>query len=217
MSRLAWQHLEKNPMPQIKINGVEHTIDADPQMPLLWAIRDIVGLTGTKFGCGVGACGACTVHLDGQAVRSCLMTLADAHEHEIVTIEGLSADGTHPVQLAWEANNVPQCGYCQARQIMQAAALIKQTPRPTDRQIADAMSGNICRCGTYQRIRQAIKSVAVGECQAQSGFVAHGAQRPQARLWRPRESRGDDAGAAVQPGAAQGPEGLALYRQSRAP
>src|SRR5438477_12124850 len=102
-------------MPQIKINGVEHIIDADRQMPLLWAIRDIVGLTGTKFGCGVGACGACTVHLDGQAVRSCLTTLADAQGHEIVTIEGLSADGTHPAQLAWEANNVPQCGYCRGR------------------------------------------------------------------------------------------------------
>src|SRR5882757_526518 len=119
-------------MPQIKINGVEHTIDADPQMPLLWAIRDIVGLTGTKFGCGVGACGACTVHMDGQAVRSCLTTLADAQGHEIVTIEGLSADGTHPVQLAWEANNVPQCGYCQAGQIMQAAALIEAN-RSADR------------------------------------------------------------------------------------
>src|ERR1700724_2108522 len=145
-------------MSQIKINGVEHTIDADPQMPLLWAIRDIVGLTGTKFGCGVGACGACTIHMDGQAVRSCLTTLADAQGHEIVTIEGLSADGSHPVQLAWEANNVPQCGYCQAGQIMQAAALIKQTPKPSDQQIVDAMSGNICRCGTYLRIRQAIKS-----------------------------------------------------------
>ena len=119
-------------MPQIKINGVDHSIDADPQMPLLWAIRDIVGLTGTKFGCGVGACGACTVHLDGQAVRSCLTTLADAQGHEIVTIEGLSADGTHPVQLAWEANNVPQCGYCQAGQIMQAAALA-QTDAESDR------------------------------------------------------------------------------------
>ena len=147
-------------MPQIKINGVEHTIDADPQMPLLWAIRDIVGLTGTKFGCGVGACGACTVHLDGQAVRSCLTVLADAQGHEVVTTEGLSVDGTHPLQLAWQANNVPQCGYCQAGQIMQAAALLKQTPKPSDQQIVDAMSGNICRCGTYHRIRQAIKSAA---------------------------------------------------------
>jgi isoquinoline 1-oxidoreductase subunit alpha len=144
-------------MPQIKINGVEHTIDADSQMPLLWAIRDIVGLTGTKFGCGVGAC---TVHLDGQAVRSCLTSLADAQGHEVVTIEGRSADGRHPVQRAWEANNVLQCGYCQPGQIMQAAALLEQTPHPTDQQIVDTMSGNICRCGTYQRIRQAIKSAA---------------------------------------------------------
>ena len=147
-------------MPQIKINGAAHNIDADPQMPLLWAIRDVVGLTGTKFGCGVGACGACTVHMDGQAVRSCLTTLAEAQGHEIVTIEGLSTDGTHPVQLAWEANNVPQCGYCQAGQIMQAAALLRQTPRPTDQQIFDAMSGNICRCGTYQRIRAAVHQAA---------------------------------------------------------
>jgi isoquinoline 1-oxidoreductase alpha subunit len=147
-------------MPQTKINGVEYTIDADPQMPLLWAIRDIVVLTGTKFGCGLGASGACTVHMDGQAARSCLTTLADAQGHEIVTIEGLSADGSHPVQQAWVANNVPQCGYCQPGQIMQAAAFLKQTPRPTDQQIVDAMSGNICRCGTYQRIRQAIDSAA---------------------------------------------------------
>ena len=128
-------------MPQIKINGVEHTMDVNPQMPLLWAIRDIVGLTGTKYGCGVGACGACTVHLDGQAVRSCITSLADAQGHEIVTIEGLSADGSNPVQRAWEAHNVPQCGYCQAGQIMQASALLKQTPKPSDQQIIDAMSG----------------------------------------------------------------------------
>jgi len=147
------------PLPQLKINGVQHNIDADPQMPLLWAIRDIVGLTGTKFGCGVGACGACTVHMDGEAVRSCLTSVADAQGHEIVTIEGLSADGSHPVQVAWEANNVAQCGYCQPGQIMQAA-LLKQTPKPSDHQIVDAMSGNICRCGTYVRIRQAIKSAA---------------------------------------------------------
>jgi isoquinoline 1-oxidoreductase alpha subunit len=147
-------------VPQIQINGVRHDIDADPNMPLLWAIRDIVGLTGTKFGCGVGACGACTVHLDGNAVRSCQTTLADADGHAIVTIEGLSQDGTHPVQQAWVAHNVPQCGYCQAGQIMQAAALLKQTPKPSDQQIAGAMWGNICRCGTYVRIRTAIKAAA---------------------------------------------------------
>jgi len=147
-------------MPRIRINGVERDIEADAQMPLLWAIRDIVRLTGTKFGCGIGACGACAVHLDGQVVRSCLTSLADAEGHEIVTIEGLSPDGSHPLQRAWEANNVPQCGYCQAGQIMQAAALLKATPRPTDQQIVDAMFGNICRCGTYVRIQQAIKSAA---------------------------------------------------------
>jgi len=145
-------------MPQLSINGARHQIDADPQMPLLWAIRDVIGLTGTKFGCGVGACGACTVHMDGEAVRSCVTTLADAQGHAILTIEGLSPDGSHPLQRAWKANNVPQCGYCQPGQIMQAAALLKQTPKPTDQQIIDAMSGNICRCGTYVRIREAIKS-----------------------------------------------------------
>ena len=147
-------------MQQIKINGELRNIDADPQMPLLWAIRDILGLTGTKFGCGIGACGACTVHMDEQAVRSCVTPLSAAAGHEIVTIEGLSSDGTHPVQSAWRANNVPQCGYCQPGQIMQAAAFLKQTPKPTDQQITDAMSGNICRCGTYVRIRAAIKSAA---------------------------------------------------------
>jgi isoquinoline 1-oxidoreductase subunit alpha len=145
-------------MPQIRINGVQRDIAADPQMPLLWAIRDILGMPGTKFGCGIGACGACTVHMDGNAVRSCITTLADAAGHEIITIEGLSPDGTHPVQRAWEAGNVPQCGYCQPGQIMQAAALLRATPKPTDGQIDDAMSGNICRCGTYLRIRSAIKS-----------------------------------------------------------
>jgi isoquinoline 1-oxidoreductase alpha subunit len=144
----------------LRINGTRRDIDADPQTPLLWAIRDIVGLAGTKFGCGIGACGACTVHMDGQAVRSCITTLAAADGHEVVTIEGLSPDGTHPVQRAWEADNVPQCGYCQPGQIMQAAALLKQTPKPTDQEIVAAMAGNICRCGTYLRIRAAIKSAA---------------------------------------------------------
>jgi isoquinoline 1-oxidoreductase alpha subunit len=147
-------------MVAIKLNGTRRSIDADPQTPLLWALRDVVGLTGTKFGCGIGACGACTVHVDGQAVRSCTMTLADADGHDVVTIEGLSPDGTHPVQRAWEANNVPQCGYCQPGQIMQAAALLKQTPHPTDQDIVAAMAGNICRCGTYLRIQAAIKAAA---------------------------------------------------------
>ena len=145
---------------RLRINGGTINVDADPRMPLLWAIRDALGMTGTKFGCGVGACGACTVHLDGDAVRSCITSLADADGKEVTTIEGLSRDGTHPVQLAWTAHNVPQCGYCQPGQIMQAAALLKQNPKPTDEQITDAMLGNICRCGTYQRIRTAIKSAA---------------------------------------------------------
>jgi isoquinoline 1-oxidoreductase alpha subunit len=147
-------------MPQIKINGAQHMISADPQMPLLWAIRDVLGLTGTKFGCGIGACGACTVHMDGEAVRSCITPLSAAIGHDIVTIEGLSQDGDHPVQRAWRTLNVPQCGYCQPGQIMQAAALLKQNPKPGDQDIIAAMSGNICRCGTYQRIRAAIKSAA---------------------------------------------------------
>jgi isoquinoline 1-oxidoreductase alpha subunit len=147
-------------MTTIRINGTARNIDADPEMPLLWAIRDILGLTGTKFGCGIGACGACTVHVDGQAVRSCITTLSAAEGREVTTIEGLSPDGNHPVQQAWSAHTVPQCGYCQPGQIMQAAALLSQTPRPSDQQIVDVMSGNICRCGTYQRIRAAIKSVA---------------------------------------------------------
>jgi isoquinoline 1-oxidoreductase alpha subunit len=148
-------------MPQITINGRRHDVDVDAQMPLLWVIRDVLGLTGTKFGCGIGACGACTVHLDGQAVRSCITAVSDAAGHEVVTIEGLNPDGAHPVQRAWRAHNVPQCGYCQPGQIMQAAALLKQTPKPTDQQITDAMAGNVCRCGTYVRIRAAIKAAAM--------------------------------------------------------
>jgi isoquinoline 1-oxidoreductase alpha subunit len=147
-------------MTRLRINGETVNVDADPQMPLLWVIRDVLGMTGTKFGCGVGACGACTVHLDGDAVRSCITALADADGKVVTTIEGLGRDGLHPVQLAWMANNVPQCGYCQPGQIMQAAALLRQNPKPTDEQITEAMLGNICRCGTYQRIRTAINSAA---------------------------------------------------------
>ena len=147
-------------MINLRLNGGTRAVDADPAMPLLWALRDLLGLTGTKFGCGIGACGACTVQLNGQAVRSCITAIGDVGDQEITTIEGLSPDGAHPVQRAWVANNVPQCGYCQAGQIMQAAALLKETPKPTDQQITDAMSGNICRCGTYQRIRAAIKAAA---------------------------------------------------------
>ena len=147
-------------MTNLRVNSATRAVDADPAMPLLWALRDLLGLTGTKYGCGIGACGACTVHLNGQAVRSCITSIGDVGDQEVTTIEGLSPDGTHPVQRAWIANNVPQCGYCQVGQIMQAAALLKDTPKPTDQQITDAMSGNICRCGTYQRIRAAIKQAA---------------------------------------------------------
>ena len=147
-------------MANLRVNGATRAVDADPAMPLLWALRDLLGMTGTKYGCGIGACGACTVHLNGQAVRSCITSISDVGDQEITTIEGLSPDGTHPVQRAWVANNVPQCGYCQVGQIMQAAALLKDTPKPTDQQITDAMSGNICRCGTYVRIREAIKQAA---------------------------------------------------------
>lgn len=147
-------------MVNLRVNGTTRAVDADPDTPLLWALRDLLHLTGTKFGCGIGACGACTVHLNGQAVRSCITRIADVGDQEITTIEGLSPDGTHPVQRAWTQHNVPQCGYCQAGQIMQAAALLKETQKPTDQQITDAMSGNICRCGTYQRIRAAIKDAA---------------------------------------------------------
>jgi isoquinoline 1-oxidoreductase alpha subunit len=144
----------------LRINGEARRYDGDPSMPLLWYLRDELGLTGTKFGCGVAACGACTVHLEGEAVRACQTTVKDADSKSVTTIEGLAPQGNHPVQKAWRAVNVPQCGYCQAGQIMQAAALLKQSPKPTDADIDEAMSGNICRCGTYQRIRAAIKQAA---------------------------------------------------------
>jgi len=147
-------------MIQLKVNGVSRQFDGDPQMPLLWYLRDLLQLTGTKFGCGMGLCGACTVHINGEAKRSCVTSLADAAGANILTIEGLSAKGDHPVQVAWRQGNVPQCGYCQSGQIMQAVSLLKAKPKPTDRDIDDAMQGNICRCGTYQRIRQAIKVAA---------------------------------------------------------
>ena len=147
-------------MINLRVNGTTRAVDADPAMPLLWALRDLLGMTGTKYGCGIGACGACTVHLNGQAVRSCITAIGDVGDQQVTTIEGLSPEGTHPIQRAWIANNVPQCGYCQVGQIMQAAALLQTTPKPTDQQITDAMSGNICRCGTYQRIRAAIKQAA---------------------------------------------------------
>jgi isoquinoline 1-oxidoreductase subunit alpha len=144
----------------LRVNGEARSFDGDPSMPLLWFLRDELGLTGTKFGCGVAACGACTIHLDGEAVRSCQTPLSDADGKEVTTIEGLDPAGNHKLQIAWRSLNVPQCGYCQAGQIMQAAALLKQTPKPTDDDIDEAMAGNICRCGTYQRIRVAIKQAA---------------------------------------------------------
>jgi isoquinoline 1-oxidoreductase alpha subunit len=149
-------------MIQLKVNGAARKYDGDPEMPLLWYLRDGLQLTGSKFGCGMGLCGACTVHVNGEAARSCLTPMSAAAGKEITTIEGLSENGTHPVQSAWEQVQVPQCGYCQSGQIMQAVAFLKQKPRPTDHDIEEAMSGNICRCGTYQRIRQAIK-IAAGE------------------------------------------------------
>ncbi|MES1260269.1 MAG: (2Fe-2S)-binding protein [Acidobacteriota bacterium] len=147
-------------MIKVKINGRERSFDGDPEMPLLWYIRDELDMTGTKFGCGAGLCGACTVHRNGEAIRSCSTTMKDVAGKNITTIEGLAPDGGHPLQKAWMQANVPQCGYCQTGQIMQAAALLKKNHHPTDKDIDDAMSGNICRCGTYQRIRSAIKAAA---------------------------------------------------------
>jgi len=144
------------------VNGKQHQFDGDPETPLLWYLRDVAGMTGTKFGCGQALCGACTVHVGGAAARSCQTSVADVDGQEVVTIEGLSADGNHPLQIAWREINVPQCGYCQSGQIMQAAALLKDTPHPSDADIDNAMSGNICRCGTYPRIRSAIKRAASG-------------------------------------------------------
>jgi isoquinoline 1-oxidoreductase subunit alpha len=142
------------------VNGEEHTVDVAPETPLLWVLRDTLGLTGTKFSCGIGLCGSCTVHLDGQAARSCQVRVSEVGERRVTTIEGLSPDASHPVQRAWLAENVPQCGYCQPGQIMAAAALLAQHSHPTDDQINAAMSGNLCRCGTYQRIRRAIHRAA---------------------------------------------------------
>ncbi|MBK9547744.1 MAG: (2Fe-2S)-binding protein [Gemmatimonadetes bacterium] len=142
------------------LNGKRTTVDAAGRMPLLWVLRDVLDLKGTKYGCGEGLCGACTVHLDGKAVRSCQIPLDGAAGKQVTTIEGLSVDGKHPVQRAWEAADVPQCGYCQAGQLMSAAALLATTPRPTDDEIDEAMEGNLCRCATYIRIRAAIHQAA---------------------------------------------------------
>jgi isoquinoline 1-oxidoreductase alpha subunit len=147
-------------MIKLKVNGASRQFDGDPDMPLLWYLRDELDLTGTKFGCGMGLCGACTVHVNGTAQRSCVTSLQNAAGKEITTIEGLSTTRSHPLQKAWKEGNVPQCGYCQSGQIMQAASLLKEKPKPTDQDIDEHMAGNICRCGTYMRIRAAIKAAA---------------------------------------------------------
>lgn len=144
----------------LRINKKTHSVDVDPNMPLLWVLRDTLGMTGTKFGCGMALCGACTVHLNSVPIRSCVFPVASAQNNEITTIEGLSRNGDHPVQQAWIAEEVPQCGYCQAGQIMSASALLAKNSSPTDADIDNTMSGNICRCGTYQRIRRAIHRAA---------------------------------------------------------
>src|SRR5262245_37301716 len=147
-------------MISLTVNGKPYNVDVSADMPLLWVIRDVIGLTGTKFGCGLSQCGACTVHLDGQATRSCVTPASSVGGKKVTTIEGLSPNTSHALQLAWIAEQVPQCGYCQSGQLMSAAALLAKTPKPTDAEIDAAMSGNICRCGTYQRIRRAIHRAA---------------------------------------------------------
>jgi aerobic-type carbon monoxide dehydrogenase small subunit (CoxS/CutS family) len=164
------------------LNGKATSVDVSPDMPLLWVLRDTLGLTGTKFGCGMALCGACTVQVNGEATRSCITRIADVAGKRVTTIEGLSSDNSHPVQRAWMEIDVPQCGYCQSGQIMSAAALLAKTPHPTDAQIDDAMSGNICRCGTYQRIRKAIHRAATMSRGAANPAPASGAP------WVPPES-----------------------------
>ncbi|MFK7908413.1 MAG: (2Fe-2S)-binding protein [Chitinophagales bacterium] len=144
----------------LQINGEQQQVDVSPDTPLLWVLRDTVGLVGTKYGCGIGQCGACTVHLNGNPVRSCSLPISSLEGKEITTIEGLSKNGDHPLQLAWQEVDVPQCGYCQAGQIMSAASLLKKNPKPTDADIDKAMKGNVCRCATYNRIRKAIHVAA---------------------------------------------------------
>src|SRR5215217_7380100 len=145
---------------RVRVNGVEQELDVDPEMPLLWALRDVLGLTGTKYGCGQALCGACSVHLDGQVVRACVTPIRRADGREVTTIEGLSPDGGHPLQRAWVELGVPQCGFCQSGQLMCAAALLAKKPQPTDADIDQSLAGNLCRCGTYTRIRAAVKKAA---------------------------------------------------------
>jgi isoquinoline 1-oxidoreductase subunit alpha len=156
---------------KLTVNGEARSFDGDPDMPVLWYLRDELGLTGTKFGCGAALCGACTVHLGGQPVRACITPMSSADGQQITTIEGLSPDGNHPVQVAWRDLNVPQCGYCQAGQIMQAAALLKDSPNPSDDEIDSNMSGNLCRCGTYPRIRAAIHQAAAATKPSNKGAL----------------------------------------------
>lgn len=157
-------------MIELTINGRKQKLDVSDEMPLLWAVRDHLGLTGTKFGCGAGYCGACTVHLDGKAIRSCITPISKAQGKSVTTIEGLSAVADHPVQRAWVEEDVPQCGYCQSGQIMQAAAMLAETPNPSDDQINQSMAGNLCRCGTYNRIKAAIKRAADETAKAQASI-----------------------------------------------
>ena len=152
---------------KLDVNGSVKEVDAPEEMPLLWVLRDVLGYTGTKFGCGMAQCGACTVHLDGSAIRSCVMPASAAVGHKVTTIEGLSADGSHPVQQAWAEIDVVQCGYCQSGQIMSAAALLSEKPDPTDEQIDRALAGNLCRCGTYQRVREAVRRASESMRRAQ--------------------------------------------------
>jgi len=140
----------------LTVNGMRHSVEADPAMPLLWVLRDLLDLKGSRFGCGKGHCGACTVHLDGEPVRSCVLSASQVGKRKVTTIEGLSPDGSHPVQRAWEELDVPQCGFCQSGQLMAAAALLAHHPKPSEAEVAEAMQGNLCRCGTYTRIRKAI-------------------------------------------------------------
>ena len=171
------------------VNGHAQTVDAPADMPLLWVLRDMLGLHGTKYGCGIGQCGACTVHLNGVAERSCITTVEMAAKAKITTIEGLSADGTHPVQIAWQDVDVPQCGYCQGGQIMAAAALLAKKPHPTDQENDAAMDGNLCRCGTYIRIRQAIHKAAAGG-HARSGEAGNNAANNSTASNASRNSNG---------------------------
>ena len=167
---------ESKTMPyKVIVNGHTSTVDVPADMPLLWVLRDVLKLSGTKYGCGIGQCGACTVHLRGQAVRACLTPISAAANAPITTVEGLSTDGSHPVQQAWEEMDVPQCGYCQAGQIMSAAALLAKKPKPTDADIDSAMNGNLCRCGTYLRIRQAVHRAAALAGQKQPVSAANNA------------------------------------------